>query len=133
MGRRVLFILGLMFSTYGGWLFHHESVLNARCNAIVTSPTRGTMVPAQCVDIVWPYAEGFALIILGAVLVLAGLMWSRRAMAGEHQYMKDLKAGKFSRENDHLNAYNFNTKIPTVTLSGNGRHGLYDRDVDGFS
>ena len=133
MGRRLLFILGLMSSAYGAWLFHHESVLNTRCNASIANPTRGITVSSQCMNVVWPYAEGFGLIILGAVLVLAGLTWSRRAMAGERQYMKDLKAGKYSRENDHLNAYNFNTKIPTVSLIGNGRQGLFDRDGDGYS
>lgn len=70
---------------------------------------------ASCLNIVWPYSEGFALMILGAVFVFAALMLTRRVMAGERQYMKDLKAGRYDRENDHRNAYHFNLQVPTRT------------------
>jgi hypothetical protein len=128
MGRRLLFILGLVSAAYGGWLVHHEGALNTYCNAEVADPTHGMTVPARCVNIVWPYAEGFFFAVMGAVFVFAALVLTRRVMAGERQYMKDLKAGKYSRENDHHNAYNFNTKKPPVTLSGDARRGLYDFD-----
>lgn len=128
MGRRLLFVLGLLSAVYGGWLVHREGALNAYCNAEMSNPAHGITVPARCVDIVWPYAEGFLFTVVGATFVFAALILTRRVMAGERQYMKDLKAGKYSRDNDHLNAYNFATKNPTVTLGGDSRRGLYDLD-----
>lgn len=129
MGRRLLFILGLVFAAYGGWLVHREGALNAYCNAVVANPAHGITVPAKCLTIVWPYAEGFFFTVAGAIVVFAALVRTRRVMAGEHQYLKDLKAGKYSRENDHLNAHNFTTKHRTVTLSGDARRAMYDRDA----
>ncbi|MDH2903592.1 MAG: hypothetical protein PXZ08_06550 [Actinomycetota bacterium] len=127
MGRRLLFILGLVSAAYGGWVVHRESALNAYCNAAVAGPARGLTVPSRCLSIVWPYAEGFFFAVLGALFVFAALLLTRRVMSGERQYMKDLRAGKYSRENDHLNAYNFN-KSPTVRVSAAARRGLYDVD-----
>ena len=124
MGRRLLFILGLVSAAYGGWLVHHEGVLTAYCNAVVANPTHGLTVPAKCLPIVWPYAAGFSFTVVGAIVVFAALVWTRRVMAGEHQYLKDLKAGKYSRENDYLNAYNFTAKHPTVTLRGDARRAV---------
>ena len=112
MGRRLLFILGLFSAAYGGWVVHHEVALNNFCNAQSVNPTQGFVFSPQCLNIVWPYSEGFALLILGAVLVVGALVWSRRTMAGERQYLKDLRAGKFTRDNDHLNSYNFPARAP---------------------
>jgi len=112
MGRRLFFVLGLVCAAYGGWVVHHEEAINRLCNAEVTDPSRGFVVSSRCLNIVWPYSEGFLLMLLGAILVFAGLMLTRRVMAGERQYMKDLKAGRFSRDNDHANAYNFNIQLP---------------------
>ncbi len=121
MGRRVLFVLGLACAVYGGWLVHHETALNNACNAEVANPTHGTSISSQCLNIVWPYSEGFVLILLGAIFVFAALMLTRRVMAGEHQYLKDIKAGKYDRGVDHLNSYNFNIQIPRVSVaSGRG-------------
>ena len=113
MGRRLLFVLGLICAAAGGWIVHHEGALNNACNSQVTNPSRGFAVSASCLNIVWPYSEGFGLLILGAVFVFGGLMLTRRVMAGEHQYIKDLKSGRYDRENDHRNAYHFNLQIPT--------------------
>lgn len=131
MGRKVLFLLGLVSAVYGGWLVRHEGHINAMCNAQVTHPKDGFIISSQCLNVVWPYSEGFALILLGAIFVFAALMLTRRVMAGEHQYMKDLKKGKYSRENDHLNAYNFNIQIPNVKIHvgagmHHGRHSIPD-------
>src|SRR5580692_3252794 len=106
MVRRLFFVLGLACAVYGGWMVHHETSLNDACNAQVTNPAHGLSVSSQCLNIVWPYSEGFVLILAGAIFVFAALMLTRRIMAGEHQYMKDLKAGKFNRDVDHLNSYN---------------------------
>jgi hypothetical protein len=130
MGRRLFFVLGLVAAAYGGWLVHHEEALNSYCNGEVSNPTHGFVIPSKCLNIVWPYAEGFALLIVGAIFVFAALMLTRRVMAGEHQYMKDLKAGKYDRENDHHNAYNFNLQIPTVRISFGARAGLFDEQLD---
>lgn len=107
-----MFVLGLASAVYGGWLVHREGALNSYCNAAVAHPVRGFSVPARCLNIVWPYAEGFVFAVLGGLLVLAGLLLTRRSMAGERRYMKDLKAGRYSRDNDHLNAYNFTLQRP---------------------
>ncbi|MBW4029920.1 MAG: hypothetical protein HIU57_04480 [Acidobacteria bacterium] len=112
MGRRLLFVLGLIFAAAGGWIVHHEGAINNACNAQITNPSRGFMVSASCLNIVWPYSEGFALMLLGAVFVFAGLMLTRRAMAGERQYMKRLKAGRYDSENNHRNADHFNSQFP---------------------
>jgi len=112
MGRRLIFVLGLVCAAYGGWIVHHESAINATCNAAVAHPVNGFIVPTECLNVVWPYSEGFALLILGCVFVFAGLILTRRVMSGERQYLKDLKAGKYDRANDHLNAYNFNLTAP---------------------
>ena len=112
MGRRLFFILGLASAVYGGWVVHHEVGLNNFCNAQLVSPKQGFVFSPQCLNIVWPYSEGFALLIIGAVLVVGTLVWPRRTMAGERQYLKDLRAGKFSRANDHLNSYNFPARTP---------------------
>lgn len=133
MGRRLLFILGLGSAALGGWLLHHEGVLNARCNDDVAHSTQSTSTTSQCIDIIWPYAEGFLFLVLGALLVFSAMLLTRRVMSGERQYMKDVKAGKYSRENDHLNAYNFNTKKPTLTLRGEAHGGLFDGDDDEYS
>ena len=113
MGRRLLFVLGLVCASAGGWIIQHEGAINNACNAQATNPARGVTVSASCLNIVWPYSEGFALLIVGAIFVFAGLMLTRRVMAGERQYMKDLKAGRYDRENDHRNAYHFNLQVPT--------------------
>jgi hypothetical protein len=123
MGRKILFVLGLVSAAYGGWMVHHEGAINARCNADVANPGKGFTISSQCLNIVWPYSEGFLLLIFGAIFVFAGLMLTRRVMAGEHQYMKDLKAGKYNRENDHLNAYNFNIQIPNVRIGARSHPG----------
>ncbi|HEY5303644.1 MAG TPA: hypothetical protein VIJ86_06260 [Acidimicrobiales bacterium] len=120
MVRRLLFVLGLACAVYGGWMVHHETSLNDACNAQVANPAHGLSVSSQCLNIVWPYSEGFVLILAGAIFVFAALMLTRRVMAGEHQYMKDLKAGKYNRDNDHLNSYNFNIQIPRASM-GAGR------------
>lgn len=112
MMRRLLFLVGLAATVYGGWLVHREGAINVACNSNEISAKGGIIVSAQCVNIVWPYAEGFILLIGGAFLVLTALIWSRRAMAGERKYLRDVRAGKFSRENDHLNAHNFNLQKP---------------------
>jgi hypothetical protein len=112
MGRRLLFVLGLVGAVYGGWLVHHEGHINTLCNAEAANPSSGFSVSPQCLNIVWPYAEGFLLLIAGAIFVFAALIWSRRVMAGERRYLKDVRAGKFDRENDHMNSYNFTLKIP---------------------
>jgi len=118
MGRRLLFVLGLACAAYGGWIVHHESAINRVCNAEVADPTRGFTISPQCLNIVWPYSEGFSLMLLGAILVFAALMWSRRVMSGEAQYRKDLKAGRYSRANDYMNAYNFNIQLPHKVGAG---------------
>jgi hypothetical protein len=105
MGRRLLFVLGLGCAATGGWIVHHEGAINNACNASLTTSSPGTVVSAQCLGVVWPYAEGFALVIVGAILVFAGLMVTRRVMSGERQYMKDLKAGAYDRDNDHRHDY----------------------------
>ena len=128
MGRRLLFLLGLAAAVCGGLVVQREGKLNAYCNAVVARPSHGFTIPPKCVNIVWPYAEGFCLVILGAIFVFAALMLSRRVMSGERQYMKDLKAGKYSRENDHNNSYNFNIQVPTVKIGSGARGGLYDDD-----
>jgi hypothetical protein len=116
MVRKVLFVLGLACAVVGGWTVHHMGALNNACNAQVADPKSGFTVSSQCLNIVWPYSGGFVLLLAGAIFVFAGLMLTRRVMAGEHQYMKDLKAGKYSRENDHLNAYNFSVQMPRPRL-----------------
>ena len=123
MLRRILFVLGLASAVYGGWLIHHEDKINTACNANIIDPKRGFTVSAQCLNIVWPYSVGFISVILGGLLVFAALMISRRVMSGERQYMKDLKSGKYSHENDHLNAYHFHLQMPRRLPTG------YDRDV----
>jgi hypothetical protein len=117
-------------AAYGGWRVHHVEVLNNFCNAEVANPTHGFVIPAQCVNIVWPYAEGFALLIAGAVFVFAGLILTRRMMSSERQYLKDLKAGKYDRDNDHHNADDFNLQIPTLKMNASLRGGLYDEHLE---
>ncbi len=107
MWRRLFFLIGLASAVYGGWLVHHEQRINDACNANTIDPKNGVTVSSQCLNVVWPYSAGFLCLILGGLCVFAGLMLSRRVMAGERQYMKDLKSGKYSHENDHLNAYHF--------------------------
>jgi len=126
MGRRLLFVLGLLFAAYGGWIVQHEGTINRLCNAEVTHPSQGFTVSAQCLNIVWPYSEGFLLMLFGAILVFAALMLTRRVMSGERQYMKDLKAGKYSRENDHMNAYNFNIQLPIKVGAGRRSSSRYE-------
>jgi len=121
MGRRLLFVLGLVCTAYGGWIVHHEGTINRICNAEVANPSRGLTISSQCLNIVWPYSEGFMLMLFGAILVFAALMLTRRVMSGERQYMKDLKAGKYSRENDYKNAYNFNLQLPTNKVGAGSR------------
>jgi hypothetical protein len=116
MARRILFFLGLVCAATGGWIVQHETTISNMCNAQVANPAHGFSVSPQCLNIVWPYSSGFLLLLGGAVFVFAALMLTRRVMAGEHQYMKDLKAGKFDHENDHLNAYNFNLSMPRVKV-----------------
>ena len=128
MGRRILFFLGLAFAATGGWIVHHETSVSNACNAQVANPDHGFSVSPQCLNIVWPYSEGFLLLLGGAIFVFAALMLTRRVMAGEHQYMKDLKAGKFDHENDHLNAYNFNLSMPRVKVGA--RSGLREAPPD---
>ena len=99
-------------------MVHHESAINRMCNAELTRPSQGYSVSPQCLGIVWPYSEGFVLVLLGAILVFAALLLTRRVMAGERQYMKDLRAGKYDRENDHMNAYNFNIQLPNKVGAG---------------
>ena len=108
MGRRLLFVLGLIGAATGGWIVHHEKAISDACNAAAMNPSSGITVSPTCINIVWPYSEGFALLIVGAIFVFAGLMLTRRVMSGERQYMKDLRAGRYDRENDHLNAHHFN-------------------------
>jgi hypothetical protein len=132
MGRRLLFFMGLIFASYGGWMVHHESRINASCNTALANNSRGLAVSSQCLNIVWPYCEGFVLLVAGALFVFGGLLWTRRIMAGEHQYLKDLKNGKYSRENDHLNSYNFNIKLPSIKIGAGARGGLFDARHDEY-
>ena len=128
MGRRILFVLGLVFAATGGWIVHHETSISDMCNAQVANPDHGFSVSPQCLTIVWPYSEGFLLLLGGAIFVFAARMLTRRVMAGEHQYMKDLKAGKFDHENEHLNAYNFNLSMPQVKVGA--RPGMREAPPD---
>ena len=89
-----------MAAVYGVWLVHHEEALNSSRSAEVANPTHGFTIPSQCLNIVWPYAEGFVLLIAGAIFVFAALILTLRVMSGERQYLKDVKAGKYDREND---------------------------------
>ena len=104
----MLFVLGLIGAAAGGWIVHHEKAISDACNAAAMNPSSGVTVSPTCINIVWPYSEGFALLIVGSIFVFAGLMLTRRVMSGERQYMKDLRAGRYERENDHLNAHHFN-------------------------
>jgi hypothetical protein len=112
-------------------MIHHEGAINSACNSNVLDPQHGFIVSSQCLNIVWPYSEGFILVIGGAIFVFAALMLTRRVMSGERQYMKDLKAGKYSRENDHLNAYHFNIQIPNVKIGAGARVNARDIPPDG--
>lgn len=116
MARKILFVLGLTCAVVGGWTLHHMTAVNDACNAQIADPRTGSTVNSRCLNIIWPYCAGFVLLLAGAIFVFAALMVTRRVMAGEHQYMKDLKAGKYSRENDHRNAYNFNIQMPRPRL-----------------
>ncbi len=123
MGRRLLFVLGLASAIYGGWLVHREGTLNAYCNALASRPTLGFSVPPRCPDIGGPDAGGFVFAVLGGLFVFAGLVLTRRTRAGERRYLKDLKAGRYSRENDHLNAHHFNLQRPAASPSPYPRDG----------
>ena len=123
MIRRILFLLGLVSAVYGGWIIHGENSINRLCNANMVNPRQGVIVSTRCLNIVWPYSEGFIAVIGGGLMVFAALMLTRRVMSGERQYMKDLKAGRYSRENDHLNSYNFSLQKPvTKATVGASRH-----------
>lgn len=117
MARRLLFLLGLVAAAYGGYIVHHEQVINNLCNAELANPSDNFTVSSQCLNIVFPYSEGFVLMLVGAVLTFAALVWSRRVMAGERKYLKDVRAGKYDRENDHLNAHHFNLQKPNAAAS----------------
>jgi hypothetical protein len=116
--RRIFFLAGLAGVSYGGWLLHREHGVSTLCNSRVFNPKSGVFVPVRCYNEVWPYSIAFGALILGLLCFLAALLITRRVMSGERQYLRDMRAGKFDRENDHLHALNLTVTTPRHPVEG---------------
>jgi uncharacterized membrane protein len=78
--RSIVAFLGLVVTGVGIWLIAIEQPKNAACNAShpTVSQLTQTGVGTSCLNIVWSYFGGFALVALGILTVTIALAMMRK-------------------------------------------------------
>lgn len=78
MVKRFFELLGLVTMGVGLWLVIVNEHKNSVCNA-TEATLRGAVMTAECSHIVYSYFSGFVLLALGAMVVIFGLLSTRKA------------------------------------------------------
>jgi hypothetical protein len=78
MLKRFFELLGLVTMGAGVYFVESEKTQNAVCN-VSQSHFRGLGVSATCEKVLWTYFGGFLLLALGLIVVIFGLLSTRRA------------------------------------------------------
>jgi hypothetical protein len=79
MLKRFFELLGLVTMGFGVYFVESEQKQNAACN-VTQSHFRGLGVSATCEKVLWTYFGGFLLLALGLIVVIFGLLSTRRAV-----------------------------------------------------
>ncbi|MEO9180850.1 MAG: hypothetical protein ABI298_04275 [Acidimicrobiales bacterium] len=79
MLKRFFEFIGLVTMGFGVYLVKSEQKQNHACN-MQQGHYRGLGVSATCERVVWTYFGGFLLLALGLIVVIFGLLSSRRAV-----------------------------------------------------
>ena len=121
---RFAFVIGLTLMGWAVFVIRAAHVQAVTCaGADVTKAT--TILAGSCAQSTWPYLQGFALLIGGALLIISGLaMGSARSSTErkmERAYRKELKAGKFD--------YDPTAQVTDATVRGrlSMHHGYVER------
>ncbi len=78
MVKRFFELLGLVTMGIGGWLVTSNQSKNHACDAI-EGRFRGLGMSPQCSHVVYTYFSGFVLLALGAMVVIFGLLSTRKS------------------------------------------------------
>jgi uncharacterized membrane protein len=81
MTRFIAFIVGLSATTYGVWIIVSDNSRNTACNA--TNQNIGGLpstigMGTGCLNIVWVYFLGFALLCFGILLMVVAMSMMRK-------------------------------------------------------
>jgi hypothetical protein len=83
MTRAFFFVVGAAFAGVGVWLIAHENVTNNACNAAhaTLGQLSGVGETSACLNIVWYYFGGFALLAIGFISMVTAVSMMKRRRA----------------------------------------------------
>jgi hypothetical protein len=92
MTRFVAFLVGLASTSYGVWIIASDNSRNTACNATAstvgkTSTTLG-LGASGCLNIVWVYFLGFALLSFGLLLMVVAMTMMRKLQKRRGKYVE---------------------------------------------
>jgi hypothetical protein len=91
MTRVVVFIFGLAATTYGVYIIVSDNSRNTACNA--SHPTIGGLsssigMGSGCLNIVWVYFLGFALLAFGLLAMVVAMSMMRKLRKRKGKYVE---------------------------------------------
>jgi K+-transporting ATPase A subunit len=99
MLKRFFELLGLVTMGVGVYIIESNQKQNQACN-VLQAHYRALGVSATCQHVVWTYFGGFLLLALGVIVVLFGLLSTRRAIKRRSKNRNPSLASQF-RPVDH--------------------------------
>jgi predicted lipid-binding transport protein (Tim44 family) len=90
MTRFVAFIVGLAATSYGVWIIASDNSRNTACNATQSNVGKVTTtlgLGSGCLNIVWVYFLGFALLSFGVLLMIVAMTMMRKMRKRRGKYV----------------------------------------------
>jgi phage shock protein PspC (stress-responsive transcriptional regulator) len=95
MTRIIVFLVGLGATTYGVWIIASDNSRNTACNA--SHPTVGGLsssigMGSGCLNIVWVYFLGFALLAFGLLAMVVAMSMMRKLRKRRGKYVEKARS-----------------------------------------
>lgn len=91
MTRFIAFVVGLGATGYGVWIIVSDNSRNTACNAAhpnVGSLSTSIGMGSGCLNIVWVYFLGFALLSFGLLLIVVAVSMMRKLRGRRGKYVE---------------------------------------------
>jgi hypothetical protein len=91
MSRAFFFVVGAALAGVGVWLIVHEQVRNNACNAAhaTLGQIGGVGETAACLNVVWYYFGGFALLAIGFISMVTAVSMMKRRRPGPRRQVEE--------------------------------------------